>query len=467
MRSNTRTTQILRTALFTVMGALAGDIGLAQPFEMADPKQCRGYLDTNTPLSLSDAIDSALCLNAATGSAWAGIKIQSAQVGIARAAYLPTVNGSLTVQSNSTASAGFAGASSHTNGYSSYLGLNWRLFDFGERDAQKSAADHLLLAAMASHDDAVRKTLSETVRSYFSALQAQGSLQARKTASALAQTTLMAARRREGKGITSRSDTLQAETALARARMTEQRAKADFTKSIASLAYTMGLPSDAAIVLPDRMPSVPRDTLPDLAQLLADARTSNPAILASRAQRDASDRSVAAARAQGRPTVDFSFTNYRNGYPNQSVQANRSSTLEAGITLTIPLFDGFAKKHKISQAKAQAEKKAIESTDIEHQVLGQLVNAYADVVSSVEGVDTSAQLLQAATASLDSATNRYEYGVADILELITAQTALSDALEAQAQCAAQFNAARLKLLIEAGKINRDGLIDLNLASAAP
>lgn len=425
---------------------------------------CHEHSENNAELSLENAIDTALRLNATTRSSWTDIKAQTAQVGIARSAFLPTVNSSLTIQSNNTSSAGFGGAASHTNGYSAYLGLNWRLFDFGARAAQQGAAEHLLLAALASHDDAVRKTLSETVRSYFSALQAQGTLNARQRASAQARNTLAAAQRREGKGVTSRSDTLQAETALARARLAEHRAKADFTKSVAALVYVMGLPTDTPLVLPERMPTVPRDTLPDLSELLADARAHHPAVLASRAQRDAGHRSVAAARAEGRPTVDFSVAHYRNGYPNQGVQANRSNSVQAGITLTIPLFDGFSRNHKISQAQALAEKRAIEATDIEHQILGQLVNVHADVAASIDGIETTDQLLTAAEASLQSATNRYDHGVADILELINAQTAMSDALEARAQSTAQFNTARLKLLIEAGRIDRDGLTALNLGA---
>src|SRR5450830_1886164 len=44
------------------------------------------------PLQLQDAIDRSLCGNPKSQEAWANIKVQSAAVGISRAAYLPSIS---------------------------------------------------------------------------------------------------------------------------------------------------------------------------------------------------------------------------------------------------------------------------------------------------------------------------------------------------------------------------------------
>ncbi|OWQ90858.1 hypothetical protein CDN99_11905 [Roseateles aquatilis] len=447
---------------------LAGLYGPAavQP-AAAEPKRCDTSLQANAPLTLSAAVDTALCLNARTASAWAAIDAQTAQVGLAKAAYLPTINGSITAQTNATQYPGSDTPGNRVKGHTSYLGLNWRLFDFGERAANEASAVTLLSAAMASHDDAVRKTLSDTVQAYFAALQARTTLDAKKYAAELSQKTVAAAQRREAKGVTSRSDTLQAETAHARARLAQQRAKADFDKAITSLVYVIGVATDTPLTLPEHMAPVPATDLPPLSELLTDARASHPAILAARAQRDASERSIAAARSEGRPTVDFSVSRYQNGYPNQSIQATRSNTVTAGITLTIPIFDGFARKFKIDQARAQADKSAIQALDTEYQVLGDLIKSHADAVSSLENLDASKQLIKAASASLESASNRYEHGVGDILELIIAQNAIGDAMDVLGQFENQWDSARLKLMIETGRIDRARLTAPDSAAPTP
>ncbi len=426
---------------------------------------CTTTVDPEIPLTLETAVDSALCRDTRTASAWVSIKLQKIQTESARAAYLPTINGSLTAQQNTTRNSQDPSGGQRVLGHSSYLGLNWRLFDFGERSARRELAERLLAAATSSHDDAVRRTVSDTIQAYFSALQARATLGARRQATALAERTRDTARDRELKGAASRADTLQADAALARARLNQQRAKADLDKALAVLTQTMGAPAGMVPRLPERSATPSRGELPELAQLLDEARARHPAILAARLQRDASQAGIAAARAAGRPTIDFTAANYRNGYPNQGVQASRSSTVTVGATITIPLFDAHARRHKIQEAQAQAEKSALQALDTENQVLLELVKAHAELAASLESIDAAEHLLQAADAAMSSATHRYERGVADMLELISAQGLLQDALDARAQCEYQWNAARLRLMSDLGRLDRNDVAALDAPPA--
>ncbi|MFT0174798.1 TolC family protein [Paraburkholderia mimosarum] len=418
----------------------------------AAPSTCADAIDMSAQLTLTDAIDAALCTNSQTQAAWATIKVQAAQVGQARAAYLPTLNGSITGQRNATRYPDFPSSGNSVNGYSTYLSLNWRLFDFGEREAHRHATNDLLSAALASYDAAIQKTMAQTIHAYFDALTAQGALDAREQATDVAERTLAAARRRESRGVASRSDTLQAQTALARTRLAQQRAKADADKAIASLIYVIGAPADTGITLPPAVPLFAKRPLPELSELMATAKANHPAIVAARAHQTASEDNIEVERAEGLPTIDLGVTTYQNGYPNQSVQSTRSNTIVAGITLTIPLFDGFSRTYKVRQAQAEAEQSAVQALDTEHQVLSDLIKSYADARSAQENLDASAQLLNAAKASLASASNRYEHGVADILELLSAQGALDDAQQSRVQCESEWNSAYLKLIADAGQL---------------
>ncbi|TXD89036.1 TolC family protein, partial [Mitsuaria sp. TWR114] len=140
---------------------------------------------------------------------------------------------------------------------------------------------------------------------------------------------------------------------------------------------------------------------------------------------------------------------------------SRSSTFTVGATITIPLFDGDSRRNKIQEAQAQAEKSELQVTDTENRVLLELVKTHAELAASLDNIDAANQLLQAAQSAMDSATNRYERGVSDILELISAQGTLVDALDARAQCEYQWNAARLKLMSDLGEMNRDSIAALD------
>ncbi|OWQ45625.1 hypothetical protein CDL60_17235 [Roseateles noduli] len=417
----------------------------------ADLPGCDVPVASDGPLTLTAAIDAALCRNIKTSTAWQSVQARTAEVGIARAASLPTVNASLLAQDTTTRTPGAFDPTSRMRGLGGSVGVNWRLFDFGERAANQSAADSLLAAAVASRDDAVRKTVGETVQAYFAALQARATLEARQQAARQAARTLAAAERREERGIAGRSDTLQAETALARARLSRQRAQADVDKAFSSLGYVIGAPVGTPLTLPARGQSDNDAPTPDLATLLDEARQHHPAILAARAQRDADARKVSATLSQGRPTIDFSLSHQRNGSSSQGAAAGRSSTVSAGFTLNIPIFDGYSNKYQVQRAQAQARSSEAQVTDAEQQVLSELVTAVADIQSSRASLDSSKQLLDTANTGLESAENRYQRGVGDILELINAQNALGDALESQAQCESLWHAARLKLLADIGQ----------------
>ena len=105
------------------------------------PPDCTTTIDAQTLITLSAAVDSALCRDTRTATAWVSIKAQKIQLAAAKAAYLPTVNASLTAQSNTSQNAQSPGGNQRVTGYSSYLGLSWRLFDFGERAAREDMAD--------------------------------------------------------------------------------------------------------------------------------------------------------------------------------------------------------------------------------------------------------------------------------------------------------------------------------------
>ncbi|WP_416762118.1 TolC family protein [Roseateles sp. So40a] len=425
----------------------------ALPASAADIPGCDKQYQTDTPLTLADAVDIALCRNAKTTQAWLAIQAQTAEVGVARAASFPTVTASLSAQDNRTQTGGLT-ATSRTAGLGSSLGLNWRLFDFGERAANRTAAALMLDAAVASRDDTIRKTVADTIQAYFAAQQARATLEARQQAARQGARTLAAAERREERGAAGRADTLQAETALARARLSRQRAQSDVDRSFATLAYTIGAPADARITFPARMQTPDPTPLPDLQDLMDDASAHHPAILAARAQRDADAARAAAARAQGRPTVDFSLTHQLNAPTTQLGASSRQRALGVGFTVNIPIFDGGANKYQSQRARVQADRSTEQALDIEQQVLSELVKCHAEVASSRAGLDAAQQWLDTANIALESAENRYARGVGDIMELINAQNAVAEALESQAQGEAQWNAARLKLLADIGQWSR-------------
>lgn len=423
------------------------------------PVACPVSRDLAAPLGLMDAADLALCNNPRISAAWAAIKLRSSEVGEARSAYLPTLSGSINVMRTHYSYPGSEIASTTEDGNTMSATLSWRLFDFGGRSARRESANRMLVSALAFHDAALQKVLNEVIQSYFDAVTAQATLHAKERNESIAWSTFETARRREGRGLVSRSDRLQAATALAKATLDRNRARGAYEKAVAVLVYVLGVPPGTAVVLPDGLSddlaeSEDSKTLDDWLKLAVE---SHPSLLAGRAQWEAALGNIASTRSEGLPTVDLSANYYQNGYPGQGLSHTDSRISTIGFSVTFPLFDGFSRTYKIRNAQARAEQQKDEVREAEQNILMEVVKAHADAGTSLRNLQASKILLDSAQESLTVSQRKYEKGAADILELLTTQAALADAQQERIRTLAEWRSARLRLLASTGVLGRGAL----------
>ncbi len=461
----------LMGAVITAVGASGPERLIDDPLN-ADPQELRSGVtlpgdsvpfgclvswNLEQPLALADAANIALCNNPAVKETWEAIKRDAAAVGIAAASYLPTVSVAATLQREHDDYPSTPALDSTTNGHSSYASLSWRIFDFGGRAATTRSARLTLDAALSSHDDQLEKTLDSVVQAYFDAATARSLWVERLRARDIAHETAEATARREDRGAASHNDWLQAEVGLARASLAARRAEGDLNAAIATLVYALGLAPGTHLSLPDP-PTPTRRDIGDLDAWLTAAERKHPAIAAARKQWQAAEANVSAVRSAGLPTVDFSANFYQNGYPNQGIQSTSIHQTTIGFTISVPLFEGFARTYQIRQAKADSAVAEAQYLDVEHQTLMQLVKAYATAVSASGNLDASELLLATSAAALDSSRRRYATGAASILELLQAQQNAADAAQQRVQSLAEWGAARLRLLTAAGDLGLHALI---------
>ena len=442
---------------------LADPLWASPPTITAGPKLpdgwnviCPAQTDLTQALGLAQVIDLALCNNPQIKQAWAAIKIQAGAVGEARSAYLPTANATYSPRQQTQVNypQSLYNANSITNGKMSYANLTWRLFDFGGRAANRASANYLLEGALAAHDASLQKAMAGTIQNYFDVLTAKANLKAKGQAVQYAKWSWEATLRRENKGVSAKSDTLQAQTALAKAQLASSRADGEYRKAHAALIFSMGLPTGSKVFLEELNAELQPGSIKDLNAWLEAAEQGHPAIKAAKAQWESAKEKITATRAAGLPTVDFVGNFYQNGYPNQGIQPTNSNTTTVGITLNIPIFEGFATTYKIRGQEAQAEKSQADLEDTTHQILTEIVKSHADAISSLANLESSQKLLEAANSALESSERRYDKGIADILELLTTQAALAEAQQERIRCIAEWRSARLRLLANAGVLGR-------------
>ncbi|MGI4879206.1 MAG: TolC family protein [Janthinobacterium lividum] len=388
------------------------------------------------PLSLPDLVDLALCRNPATAVAWAANRTAAAQVGIARAAELPTASVSFGPTLSRTDSFGgqqftlpsgqsFTATTSDTSlGSSASLAIDYLLFDFGGRRARIDNARAGQRAALANFADTAQTVALNTVTA-FNSLQANvAATTAAEASVTFARSSFDLANGRQRAGVATPADTLQARTSLAQAELTLVQARGNVRTSEGQLAVTVGLPPTAQLELAPTRPLGSADRLNnDVNKLIAEAERLRPDLAVGRANLDAARASFRAARSDTRPSINASVADNLN-YANSSTDANNGSV---GLSISVPFFNGYDRTYRLAAARSEVDRNAALLEQTRQQAgLDVFTNATA-VETQIRVLATARELIASATASADIAQGRFKAGVGTFTDLLNAQSALASA----------------------------------------
>ncbi|CAB3802827.1 Outer membrane protein TolC [Paraburkholderia caffeinitolerans] len=434
---------------------------------VSDPAGCV-FGDPGQPLTLAEAVQRALCSNPRTREAWADVKAQAAGVGVARAAYLPTLTGNAQIvrDDSSTDVSGHPqlGSDSRSSVHSESVSLSWTLYDFGARSAALRNANALLAAAQSAQDAAIQALFVTVAKDYSAAQAAQSQLAVAGAVEQMSGRSALVAQSRVDKGIAPISDALQAKTAWGQAVLARNRAEGVWQTAQGTLAADMDLSPDRVLDLP----AVAEGAHPDanfaqsVSELMGEARRTHPEVLSTQAQVDAAAAKVDQTRAQGLPTLSLVSKYLQNNQPASlglGIPTFPATGHEwyVGVQLTIPIFEGFGRLYQVHQGEAQLERQADALEDARQHVALEVWNSYQAVRTSTAAVGDSETLLGIAEQSFAAAERRYQAGVGSVLELLNAQSGLANAKHQRVQALADWHAARLRL---AGSIGKLDVVDL-------
>lgn len=417
----------------------------------------------SVPLQLFDAIERTLCQSPRTRSAWAGVKSAAAAVGAAKAAYLPTLDGAATYGRDHDKTT-VNGPQTLNSDYSQNvntesLQLGWVLYDFGGREAVLRNSRQLLTAAQAIQNETLQAAFANTAKDYYAAQAANAKVQSTRRIEAGAQKSLDAAVARYKSGVVPVTDQLQAKTASAQAVYERAAAEGNYRMALGILAVDMNLPPDHPLSMPDLDQGVLPDTHFVLAvhDLVEEAKHSHPSVQAANAQWQAALAGVSLARAQGLPKIGVAGTLERSAEPlNAAIGTltypSVSKSASIGLTLQVPIFEGFSRSYSIRQAEALAEEQEAAFHDAEQQVSTTVWTAYQALQIGTENLRNTEAISQSAAEAFEASQQRYSSGVGNILELLNAQTTLASAEQLRIQAQVDWRTARLQLAASLGKL---------------
>lgn len=421
--------------------------------------------DLSKPLTLAEVADTSLCNNPQTSEVWASARVQAAQLGIAKSAYLPSVTDNVAGNVNVL----FPQSDTRSNPYSNLsnnIVASYLLYDFGNRDANLKNARQLLLSASASQSSTVQSILLSATVAYYQVQANMAALDAAREAERASEESFKAAEARYKAGIATPADKLQAQTAFSQLTLTRITSEGNLQSAYGNLANVMGLPANKKISLVSNTISPPSSILEDVNSLIEQAVNRRPDLIASEAQVKAAQANIDASKAASKPTISVAMSNTLQD--GSSLSASNGSTL--GITVAIPLFGGYSPTYRIRAAEATADLAAAQRDRLRLQISLDVWSAYQNLRTALESVTASTTLVQSAEESYRVALGRYKAGVGNIIDTLNAQSALASARQQKIQAALNSNIARATLAQSMGALDNamvQSLPNANITAATP
>jgi outer membrane protein len=302
------------------------------------------------------------------------------------------------------------------------LSASWPLFTGFRRRADARAARATLNAADAGLVDARYQLRLVTTNQFFDALAAAQLVAVREASVLEAEEQLRAATARLRAGTATRADTLTSRVNLGTAQVNLASAQADLAGTEAGLARLVGRAGRVSAADDSSYYELP---MVDTTTLRTEAVQRSPRVQAALANARAAHAQVAAARAAYWPSLTVGASTGYSGTQGTGTGFSNNSQLRLGLSWNI--FDGFAREAQIATQEANAEVAEAQASDDARNVDAGVTTYLAQLDAARTSVTITQTSVAAAEENLRVVRERYQVGVATIVDVLTAQTALDQA----------------------------------------
>jgi outer membrane protein len=401
--------------------------------ELASHPEPKYDIDPHRRYTLPELIDLAQRHNPETRVAWEQAKARAASLGVARSALFPTL--AAVVLGSTIRQATLLGEFFHrqTLGvFEPVLRVEYLVFDFGGRSGAIDQAKANLLVSNLAFNDTHRQIIFQVSSAYYRLLNAQGQREAAEVSLKNAQTVEEDAQNRLNNGLATKPDVLEATAARTQSDFDLQAAIGAQDIARGNLATTMGLPPGTAFQVQEigelTTPSAMADSVDkDIDRAFAQ----RPDLLAQVARVRAANASIKQARSTYFPNLTFGGDGgLARAYGQQDLLPGtyaQGETWDVGLQLKWTLFDGGRREHEIAQAVAEKKAAQADIDVLRDQIADQVWIAYSNMKTALRQQLAAAALLTASDQSYEAARESYNYGVRNLLDVVSAQRVLAQA----------------------------------------
>jgi len=334
---------------------------------------------------------------------------------------------------------------------------NWRtqvkivqsLYEGGRILSSLRSANLIRERSLLDYQVAVADTVLEIQVAYYAVLLAEQQIGVQEASVKLLQRELADTTRRFEAGTVPRFNVLRAEVELANAYPKLSRVRNNMRISRNLLANLLGFSLatentlDVPILLSGKLEAEPWDL--ELARALPLALHQRKEIESLRKTRSLRKEEVVNAKAGSKPSLQ-AFAGY--GAQNSIFSSDLTDELNGwmtGVQLSWDIFDGGRTAGRVREAQARYELAGVELDDVGRRIELEVRTAFSVFTEADEVLRSQAKVLEQAEEALRLATARSDAGTSTQLDVLSAQTALTEARTTHVQALHDYAAARARL----------------------
>lgn len=378
-----------------------------------------------------------------------------------RAAELPNFNGAVTaVDANegSRVTAGYLTASRLLEHAGAGVTLNQLVTDFGRTINLVASAKLQEKAQQANAQATQEDIVLATDEAFYNALQAQALLRVAKQTVTTRQSVENQINELAKNKLKSNLDLSFAQVNLSQAKLLQLDAENNVNSTIAALTAVLGFDKEIQYELTEDDTQAPPPPS-DIDVLIDTAVQQRPDLQALTFGQQAAQKFYRAQRDQLLPTISalgiVGASPVRPdcfGYGCSSNYFISSWYGAVGVSMNVPIFNGFLFTSEASEANLKAKAAAENTRDLRDRVVRDVRTAWLAAHTAFQKESVTAELAKQADLGLNLAQGRYNLGLGSIVELSQAQLQQTDAAVGYVNAQYQYRMALSTLNFEIGAL---------------
>src|SRR5256886_974690 len=297
------------------------------------------------------------------------------------------------------------------------LNAKWLLLDFGERKATRAAAREQLMTANVGFNGTHQKIVFDVTDRFYQLGNARQKVMVTQSALDAAKIVEQAAQARFDNGLATKPELLQAQQQSAQSNFDVQASLGAESDARVALIESIGLLPTVSLKVADLPEKSHRDrqTEDSVGELITTALCQRPDLVAKLANVLAKEQGILKIRAEYYPKVTLdahvSETELDVSVAKSDYFGGARPTFGAFLAMNVPIFDGFARRHKLDMAEAELHQPENGLAGARDSAGRAAWTSHTGYRTALKKQDAAEKLLTASKSAFDAVLESYKQGV--------------------------------------------------------